>query len=159
MINWNILRPRGKSASSGASTASFKSGWGSQYELYTANPRQLYMGPNPERDGDVANEVRRRMQRQGKYNPATGIVLYNRDARGQPLNPGQPAQQVHESQCDMGHLIDAVAWWNSNGRLTYPQSPEVLKFMNNPNNYELEPSVVNQLRGAEIGARYLPPIG
>jgi len=62
----------------------------------------------------------------------------------------------------MGHIVDAVVWWNSNGRLTYPQSPTVLAFMNDPDNYELEPSGANRARGAALGARgvrYLPPVG
>jgi hypothetical protein len=58
----------------------------------------------------------------------------------------------------MGHVIDAVTWWNSNGRLKGPQSPEALRFMNDPDNYEFEPSAENRLRGARLGVRYLPPV-
>jgi hypothetical protein len=60
----------------------------------------------------------------------------------------------------MGHVIDAVTWWNSNGRLTGAQSSAVLSFMNNPINYELEPSSANRARGASLAGRgitYQPP--
>jgi hypothetical protein len=61
----------------------------------------------------------------------------------------------------MGHLVDAVTWWNSNGRTTGPQSSIVLQFMTDPDNYEFEPSGPNQARGRAMsarGVRYLPPI-
>jgi hypothetical protein len=53
----------------------------------------------------------------------------------------------------MGHVIDAVTWWNTNGRFTGPQSPEVEDFMTDPINYEIEPAGPNSLRGARLGAR------
>jgi hypothetical protein len=62
--------------------------------------------------------------------------------------------------CDMGHIIDAVTWWNAHGRLTGARSPEVDAFMGDPDNYEFEPRVVNQARGRELaarGVRYLAP--
>lgn len=52
-----------------------------------------------------------------------------------------------------------MTWWNSNGRFTGPQSAEVQKFMTDPDNYEIEPSGPNSLRGALLGgrgARHLP---
>ncbi|QFZ24228.1 hypothetical protein EKG83_14125 [Saccharothrix syringae] len=57
----------------------------------------------------------------------------------------------------MGHVIDAVTWWNSNGRFVGAQADAVRRFMTDPINYELEPGSVNSLRGARLGTRYLPP--
>jgi filamentous hemagglutinin len=57
----------------------------------------------------------------------------------------------------MGHQIDAVSWWNSNGRFTGAQSNQVLTFMTDPLNYEFEKSSENQERGRNVGARYLEP--
>ena len=83
-------------------------------------------------------------------------VKYTRNALGDPT-PGQ-AKLYPIGECDMGHIIDAVLWWNTNGRFTGPQSSEVQQFMTDPNNYEIEPSGPNRLRGALLSARvrYLP---
>jgi hypothetical protein len=162
MINWRVLRQRGRSASGGVRTVDFARDWGRLYDRYVENPRELYLGPTPGRSGQIGQQVKQRMERQGKYDPGTGMVRYGRDARGRPLPPDRAARSVHEDSCDMGHLVDAVTWWNSNGRLTFPQSPEVLRFMNDPNNYELEPSGPNRARGAALGASgiiYRPPVG
>jgi hypothetical protein len=162
IVRWRILRPRGRSAAGGTRAVDFVRDWGRLYEAYVNDPRDLYLGATPEKSGPVGTAVKRRMHTQGKYDPATGLVLYSRDVRGRALLPGQPAQSVHENNCDMGHIVDAVVWWNSNGRLTFPQSPEVLRFMSDPDNYELEPSGPNRARGAALGAggvTYRPPVG
>jgi filamentous hemagglutinin len=86
-------------------------------------------------------------------------VKYARDPEGNPLPPGQ-FHLYHLDTCAMGHIIDAVTWWNTNGRFTGPQSTEVQTFMTDPNNYEIEPSGPNSRRGAQLGGRggrYLPP--
>ena len=61
------------------------------------------------------------------------------------------------SQADMGHVIDASVWWNSNGRFKGPKAPEVLNFMKDADNYEFEESSQNQSRGAS-SPNYLPPV-
>jgi hypothetical protein len=149
IVNWRILRSRSKSQASGILRTTFEKEWGIRYEIYEPNPRMTYLGPTPSKGDDVGKRVKARMQRQGKYDPVTGNILY----KGNP---------VHESGCDMGHLVDAVTWWNSNGYLTFPQSPEVLRFMNDPDNYELEPSGPNRAKGAALGGSgvtYRPPVG
>jgi hypothetical protein len=159
-VTWRRLRPRGRPfTAEQTSLSAFISDWGTRFEPYLADPREFYMGPTP--SDRLRPAVRRRMIAQGRYNPATSSVIVNRDASGRPLPPTAARTEVPESQTDMGHLVDAVTWWNSNGRLTFPQSPSVLAFMAREENYELEPSAINQLRGRQLagrGIRYLPPV-
>jgi hypothetical protein len=58
---------------------------------------------------------------------------------------------------DMGHLTDAVTYWNEVGRYLGPKHPEVRQWMLDSANYKLEPSSINRSRGAASGERYLPP--
>ncbi len=164
LINYSILRPRSPSqpASAGLYSVAFMRDWGSAYREYVDDPRELYLGPTPRKGDATGAAVKTRMAAQGRYDPATRTVLYGRNLQGQPLAAGTAPNRVSEDNCDMGHLVDAVTWWNSNGRLTFPQSPTVLAFMTAERNYELEPSGPNQLRGAQLaarGIRYLPPVG
>ncbi|GGK23254.1 hypothetical protein GCM10010124_14690 [Pilimelia terevasa] len=115
--------------------------------------RPYYMGPNPRRTDPIYQDVVNRMTGEGKI--VNGQVRYARSPLGVPLPAGQ-AHLYPLSVCAMGHIIDAVTWWNSNGRFTGPQSAEVRAFMTNPINYELEPGSVNSLRGATLGQTYEP---
>jgi HNH/ENDO VII superfamily nuclease with conserved GHE residues len=159
LVNYKFVRPGARRVTAeGRATHAFVAGFGTEYSRYVEDPRELYMGPTPGRATTVGAQVRARMAREGRYRPDKGgEVAYRRDLRAQPLPPGQ-VRWVSVTNCDMGHVIDAVVWWNSNGRLTGPQSPEVLAFMKDPDNYEFEPSAENRLRGALRGARYLPPV-
>ena len=115
---------------------------------YVGPLRNYYMGPNPRKDGPIGKAVQARMAAEGKL--VNGKVRYGRDATGTPLPKGNFTW--HDvKDCEMGHVIDAVTWWNSNGRFTGVQSAQVKAFMDSDINYELEPSVVNQLRGRAIG--------
>ncbi len=159
-VTWRRLRPRGRPFLAEQTNLSvFIAGWGSRFEPYVADPREFYMGPTP--SDRLRPAVRRRMIAQGRFNAATNAVIVNRDSAGSPLPSAAPRTEVPESDTDMGHLVDAVTWWNSNGRLTFPQSPSVLAFMAREENYEIEPRAINQLRGRQLagrGIRYLPPI-
>ncbi len=111
------------------------------------DPRDIYMGATPDRSSPTGILVQKRMEIEGKI--VNGKV---QDRAG---------SWVSIADCDMGHVIDAVTWWNSNGRLTGARSSAVIKFMQNPSNYELEPSSQNRSRGASLsarGVRYLPPL-
>ena len=149
VVRIKYIRPR--STLSGAVGFSFNL-FGKEFIKYVDDPRTLYLGPTPKRTNPVGDTVKKRMQAEGKFRIQNGVgqILYSRDGKW-----------WNESQCDMGHVIDAVTWWNSNGRLTGAQSSSVLNFMNNPINYELEPSEANRLRGSALsarGIRYLPPV-
>ena len=159
MVQYQIIRPRlrdtdGFHAPEGGRTgAAEKVSAGivnSQWAEFVADPRNLYMGPTPSKTSPVGQAVMARMRAEGRL--VGDQVRYGRSAAGVPLPPGQ--FELHPvSQCAMGHIIDAVTWWNTNGRFTGPQSPEVQAFMTDPANYEIEPGGPNSLRGAQLGGR------
>jgi hypothetical protein len=160
MINFKYVQPgRRHVTAEGRTIQAWNAGWKSEYNLHFADKREFYLGPTPGVFSDVGDQVRSRMAREEKYRPNNGgEILYKRDSEGRPLPAGSPGRWVSIRHCDMGHIVDAVSWWNSNGRLTGPRSPEVHQFMNDPDNYEFEPSAENRRRGARIGAQYLPPV-
>jgi len=165
MVQYQILRERSKPTDAfhaptkgptGAPEKVSAHSVNTDWTAYTEDPRNYYMGPNPSKSGPIGQAVLARMRAEGKV--VGNQVKYGRDAAGNLLPPGQFTLWPL-SQCAMGHLVDAVTWWNTNGRFTGPQSPEVQKFMTDPDNYEIEPSDPNSLRGALLGARggnYLP---
>ncbi|MFC7547743.1 hypothetical protein [Plantactinospora sp. GCM10030261] len=165
MVQYQVLRPRLREGDAfnppqggrtGAPERVSPNHINATWEQYTEDPRNYYMGPTPSKNGPVGQAVIARMRGEGKI--VGNQVRYGRDAAGNPLPPGQ-VQLYPISQCAMGHVIDAVTWWNSNGRFTGPQSAQVQAFMTDPDNYEIEPSGPNSLRGALLGARggrYLP---
>jgi hypothetical protein len=166
MISYRIIEPgRRHVTAEGFRRQVFESNFGSgkEYHKYDKDPRETYLGKNPKIQ-DIGAAIKSRMARQGNYRRDNGgEILYFRDSDGNPLSDPTKARWVNVRNCDLGHIVDAVSWWNSNGRLTYAQSPTVLEFMNDPSNYELEPSAVNQRRGALLAARgvryLLPPNG
>ena len=149
MVKFRILNPRHNRTTTSLSTGFLISTFGREFTKYTGDPRELYLGSTPRKDSNVGERVKQRMQREGKLIVKNGIeeILNSRDNTWWNIG-----------NCDMGHIIDAVTWWNSNGRLTGERSPTVISFMNDPDNYELEPSPINQARGAALGIRYLPPV-
>jgi dolichol kinase len=149
MVKFRVVSPRTERATTSLPTGFTAAAFGTAYTKYTADPRELYMGPTPGKGSSVRSQVKARMRAEGKYNPVTDQILYSRDRKWYPV-----------AQCDMGHVIDAVTWWNSNGRLTGARSSTVISFMNNALNYEFEPSQENQRGGAALaarGLRYRPP--
>ena len=109
--------------------------------------RELYMGDTPGKNSSVGKQVKERMVRTKKYDLSTNAFYNSRDG-----------VWYAESKAAMGHVIDAVIWWNSNGRFKGMQNDDVLRFMQDPDNYELEESGQNNSRGASLGIRYLPPM-
>ena len=144
-LQFKVITPRGKSEAKGFLTTSEGKNW----SKYTADPRELYLGPTPsDKNGDVATKVKLRMEKEGKYDPKTLSVIVE-------------GKLVPLAGCDMSHVVDAVLWWNTEGRFTGAQSSAALNFMKDPKNYELEPSSANRKRGAELagrGVRYQTPI-
>lgn len=108
--------------------------------------RQLYMGSTPRINSPAGKQVMNRMLSRGKFDPTNNKFLNSRDGKWYGLN-----------QADMGHIVDASTWWNSNGRFIGPKAPEVIAFMRDADNYEFEESTQNQSRGASL-PNYLPPV-
>ena len=63
-------------------------------------------------------------------------------------------------EADMGHIEDAVTWWNKEGRKLGAKSKEVRKWMLDSNNYVLEYFKKNRSKGAILGktTKYLTPL-
>jgi hypothetical protein len=159
MVEYQLLRPRRASTDpfhnpvKGATGAAEKVGpptVNADWAKYTEDPRDYYMGPTPKKSDPVGQAVIARMRSEGKI--VGDNVRSPRSALGVPLPAGQ-VRLVPISACAMGHVIDAVLWWNTNGRFTGPQSPEVARFMTDPLNYEIEPQDSNSLRGSLMGGR------
>jgi tetratricopeptide (TPR) repeat protein len=64
---------------------------------------------------------------------------------------GEQRWQVLDETVDMAHNTDAVSWWNSKGRFHGEESTEVRAWMNDPDNYTLQPRSINRSEGARIG--------
>jgi hypothetical protein len=141
-VEFKVLSPRGKSAARGFLTTAVGRDW----EPYGGDLRELYLG-SPNKTA-LARKVKARMQAEGLYDPTTDTVK-------------EGGNLVPAANCDLSHVVDAVHWWNTEGRFRGgARSPAVRKFMNDPNNYILESSAANRKRGAELaarGVRYLPP--
>jgi len=165
LITYQVLRPRRKASDEfrnplsgdayGPTTVTAKfalTAWEAQPD---DDKRDYYMGPNPKLKDKVGRAVQARMISEGKMLP-NGRVRSERDPAGN-VTPGRYTWYPL-NECEMGHVIDAVTWWNTNGRFTGPQSREVQQFMEDPDNYEVEPSVSNQARGRALGrvAHYEP---
>lgn len=59
---------------------------------------------------------------------------------------------------DMLHKVDAVSWWNKEGRKYGVKSEKVREFMLNPDNYYLEYYSINRSEGASLKETYLLPL-
>ena len=99
------------------------------------------------------------MKTEGKYRPNNGgEILYNRDANGRPLPAGQGGRWVNVKDCDMGHIIDAVAWWNTNGRLTGPRRRKCSSSWTILTTTNSSQASRTGCGGQESAREYLPPI-
>ena len=58
----------------------------------------------------------------------------------------------------MGHIDDAVSWWNKTSRKYGAKSKEVRDWMKKSDNYVLEYFKTNRSNGAKLGTTYLPPL-
>lgn len=118
----------------------------------TFKARNELMGSTPSKWSPTGIAVRKRMAKQG--------LLRNFD---------QPDEEVYvqvgstmawkpvDDEIDMGHIGDAVKFWNRVGRYFGPKSVVVRKFMLDPSNYRLEWGSLNSSNGAKLGQTYQSP--
>ncbi|MGJ7506617.1 hypothetical protein [Variovorax sp. GT1P44] len=132
---------------------------GKDFELTVLEARYVYLGANPSLDSVEGRElflkVARKMQKQNKLRFADA----REDIHSVVILHGGGEYRL--DQCHLSHIVDAQAWWNANGRVTAPRSGVVLEFMNDPDNYELEPATSNLARGGALSGpetRYRPPV-
>jgi len=117
--------------------------------------RAAYMGGTPGKYSATGKAVLERMR-------AEGVI----EGDG-PLLPGNPnglrvkgpdgTWHLIDETIDMAHKIDAVRWWNDEGKYYGARSEPVREFMNDPDNYVLQPRGPNRSAGAKIGETYDPP--
>jgi hypothetical protein len=113
----------------------------------TQKKRYRSLGGTPGRDSRVGKIVQERMREEGKLiGEGDNARVKGADGKWYPIK-----------ECDMGHIDDAVRWWNREGYKLGPRSEEVHRWMNRAENYELEPRSLNRSKGAKVGQTYRPP--
>jgi|GEM_PF-1303957 len=117
----------------------------------TTTRRQEYLGSTPGKKSRTGQEVFDRMLNE---NPPTARIVRGKKEFWDPDN--QVWRDI--SEADMGHIHDAVTYWNQTGRNYGPRSPEVRRWMLDSSNYRLEYFRTNRSRGASLGETYLPPL-
>jgi hypothetical protein len=116
--------------------------------------RTRYMGDTPEKGSEVHTVVVDRMLADGKLRVNGGVVEL---AYLDPATNTTKWINIKSKDVHMGHLEDAVTFWNTIGRFTGAKSAEVRKFMTDPNKYELQYRSNNIAAGNKIPVReYLP---
>ncbi|MDM0047943.1 hypothetical protein [Variovorax sp. J22R115] len=163
MFSYDTLTERSysKTREGGASgPGTFRvAGLGQDFELTVLDARYVFLGANPSLDTFEGRQlflkVAKKMQKQNKLRFADAresihsvVILHG-------------GGQYQLDQCHLSHIVDAQAWWNANGRVTAPRSSVVREFMNDPDNYELEPAGPNLSRGGALSGpetRYRPPV-
>ena len=112
--------------------------------------RLKYMGRTPGKNSKTGREVFNRMML--KENPPRARIF-----RGEKqFWDGQRWRNIKEA--DMGHKIDAVHWWNTEGRKYGAKSKEVREWMLNSDNYELQYYRANRSKGAQIKEIHKEPL-
>ncbi len=121
--------------------------------LKTISKRLMYLGKTPGKASRTGREVFERMM---KEVPPTARIkrgvkqFYDLDNK----------MWRNIKEADMGHIEDAVTWWNKEGRKLGAKSKEVRKWMLDSNNYVLEYFKKNRSKGAILGktTKYLTPL-
>ncbi|MFM8933353.1 MAG: polymorphic toxin-type HINT domain-containing protein, partial [Gemmataceae bacterium] len=130
-------------------------GPGGQAPRSTPSLREQYLGRTPGKGSRTGRQVIERIENEGnlRWNSRGGAeVRY--------VDPVTKAESWHPiNSTDMGHLQDAVKYWNETGRTLGPKHSDVRKWMLDPANYELQPSSINRSNGARLKDRYLSPLG
>ncbi len=139
-------------------------------KLRTKRARRKYLGANPSRSTaqgkKIEQDILKRMESEGK---ARRVKKLNGKEVWEVKNPAYDptstdskfkTEWVNSKKCDFGHHpVDAVDFWNNEGRFYGARSQHVRDWMNNPDNYEMQPKWYNQAEGRDLGnsgARYQP---
>ncbi|MCL8538068.1 polymorphic toxin-type HINT domain-containing protein [Chryseobacterium gallinarum] len=113
--------------------------------------RLQYLGRTPGKASKTGREVFDRMM---KEVPPTARIR-----RGQKEFFDKSTNQWRNiKEADMGHIEDAVSWWNKTGRKYGKKSKEVREWMLDSKNYVLEYYRTNRSKGAQLLEEYLPPL-
>ncbi|WP_443944866.1 polymorphic toxin-type HINT domain-containing protein [Pedobacter sp. AW1-32] len=116
--------------------------------------RLKYLGRTPGKASRTGKEVFERMKKAGT-------------AREVVDDFGNVAKEFYDAEnkiwrnikeADMGHIEDAVSWWNKTGRNYGAKSKEVREWMLDSKNYVYEYYKTNRSKGAQLLEEYLPPL-
>lgn len=121
----------------------------------TCSKRLLAMGRTPGKRSRVGRDVIKRMEKQG-------YIRLNGKARevAVAVTLGGPrVWKKLDAKVHMGHIKDAVIYWNKTGYKFGAKSAQVRKFMLDSSNYELEWGPLNSSNGAKLGTQYRRPLG
>ena len=114
--------------------------------------RKQYLGNTPSKKSKTGREVRERMRKEGKVKKnADGedIFLVDKDS--------DKWQKVDIPGTHMGHLTDAVKWWNKVGKWFGKKAKKVREWMLDSKNYEFENGKDNMSKGGKLKDRYEDP--
>jgi RecA/RadA recombinase len=119
--------------------------------------RLKYLGRTPGKNSKTGREVFERML---KEEPPTARItkVQGKDVKEFWDTNNKVWRNIKEA--DMGHIEDAVTWWNKTGRQFGAKSQEVREWMLDSKNYALEYYKTNRSKGAILGKTetYLPPL-
>lgn len=110
--------------------------------------RLKYLGRTPGKGSKTGKEVFERMQKEG-----TARIRRGKKEFWDPDN--KKWRDIKEA--DMGHIEDAVKWWNRKGYKYGPKSKEVRDWMLDSKNYKYEYRGTNRSRGAQLKDTYRKP--
>lgn len=111
--------------------------------------RLRYLGKTPGKKSATGRKVIERMKSLNKLIELPNYTIFYDDT----LKEWFPIEEA-----DMGHIHDAVTYWNTTGRFYGAKSKEVRTWMLDPNNYILQHYSINRSNGALLKENYLPPI-
>ncbi|MDR2147820.1 MAG: HNH/ENDO VII family nuclease, partial [Tannerella sp.] len=122
--------------------------------------REQYLGRTPGKNSKTGREVFDRML---KEEPPTARIVkdkYGKEVKEFLDDSSNPPIWRNISEADMGHINDAVSWWNKEGRKYGAKSDEVREWMLDSKNYKLEYYKTNRSKGAKLGQTetYMPPL-
>lgn len=131
-----------------------------------SDKRNKYVGSTPSKWSAVGKSTLERMHdedpSQIKHMPKGDPSDWTKEQLSRVRVRGEDGNWYPYDELNMGHYpIDAVVYWNNVGRFHGPKAPEVVDWMNDPDNYLLQPGPINQADGRIMGASgfgYQPPV-
>lgn len=115
--------------------------------------RLKYLGRTPGKGSKTGREVFERMMNEKP--PAARIRKVGKKEVKEFFD-GDTWRNIKDA--DMGHVEDAVSWWNREGRKHGAKSKEVRDWMLDSKNYRYEYFRTNRSKGAKLSEEYLPPL-